>query len=152
MMSNTTKTTTNIEALVLVTSRLIGVLNHEVEMLRAMRIADIEKLQDEKATLTVAYENCVRALQADPAALSAVEPAVRQELDALARRFDDALSSNARALNAIRESHDRLLAAIVDAVSSKRASQKGYGANGAFDRRHGSRSVPALSLTFDQRL
>lgn len=151
-MSDTTNTASNIEALIRVTSRLIGVLNHEVEMLRAMRIADIEKLQDEKATLTVAYENCVHALQADPRALGAVEPAVRHELDALAHRFEDALSSNARALNAVRESHDRLLAAIVDAVASKRASQKGYGANGAFDRRRGSRTAPVMSLSFDQRL
>jgi hypothetical protein len=142
----------NIESLILVTSRLIGVLNHEVEMLRAMRISDIEKLQDEKSTLTLAYENCVRALQADPAALAAVEPAVRRELDLLAQRFDEALSSNARALNAVRESHDRLLAAIVDAVASKRASQKGYGANGAFERRRGSRTAPVLSLSLDQRL
>ena len=86
-MSNTTNTTSNIEALIRVTSRLIGVLNHEVEMLRAMRIGDIEKLQDEKTNLTVAYENCVRALQADPTALGAVEPAVRQELDALAHQM-----------------------------------------------------------------
>jgi hypothetical protein len=142
----------NIESLILVTSRLIGVLNHEVEMLRTMRISDIEKLQDEKSTLTLAYENCVRALQADPAALAAVEPAVRRELDLLAQRFDEALSSNARALNAVRESHDRLLAAIVDAVASKRASQKGYGANGAFERRRGSRTAPVLSLSLDQRL
>lgn len=151
-MSTTTTMASNIESLILVTSRLIGVLNHEVEMLRAMRISDIEKLQDEKTTLTLAYENCVRALQADPSALAAVEPAVRRELDALAQRFDEALSSNARALNAVRESHDRLLAAIVDAVASKRANQKGYGANGAFDRRRGNRTASVISLSLDQRL
>jgi hypothetical protein len=151
-MSTTTTMASNIESLILVTSRLIGVLNHEVEMLRAMRISDIEKLQDEKTTLTLAYENCVRALQADPAALAAVGPAVRRELDLLAQRFDEALSSNARALNAVRESHDRLLAAIVDAVASKRASQKGYGANGAFDRSRGNRTAPVISLSLDQRL
>lgn len=151
-MSTTTTATGTIETLIRVTSRLIGVLNHEVEMLRAMRIQEIEKLQDEKSMLTTAYENCVRALKADPSALAALEPALRQELDALARRFDDALSDNARALNAVRESHDRLLAAIVDAVASERASRKGYGANGAFDRRRNSRSAPTLSLSFDQRL
>lgn len=151
-MSTISNATSNIEALIRVTGRLIGVLNHEVEMLRVMRISEIEELQDEKSALTLAYENCVRALQADPSALAAVEPALRQELDALARRFDDALSDNARALNAVRESHDRLLAAIVEAVASKRASQKGYGANGSFDRRRNSRTAPALSLTFDQRL
>lgn len=151
-MSAITIATGNVETLIRVTSRLIGVLNHEVEMLRAMRIQEIEKLQDEKSMLTTAYENCVRALKADPSALAALEPALRQELDALARRFDDALSDNARALNVVRESHDRLLAAIVDAVASKRASQKGYGANGSFDQRRTGRTAPTLSLNFDQRL
>lgn len=144
--------TANVEALIRVTGRLIGVLDHEVEMLRAMRVSEIEKLQDEKAALTTAYEECVKAVGADPAALQAIEPTLRYELGQLARRFDDALAENARALNAVRESHDRLLKAIVDAVSDRRARGRGYGATGAFDKRRSTRTAPTLSLSLDHRL
>lgn len=151
-MSATAPSRHKVETLVRVTSRLIRILNHEVELLRTMRVADIETLQDEKTALTVAYEDCVRALEGEPAVLEAMEPALRQELGALAVRLDGALAENARALNAVRESHDRLLKSIVDAVAESRARHKGYGSSGTDLRRPSGRKAAPLSLTFDRRL
>jgi hypothetical protein len=151
-MSGNAPSMQKVESLIRVTSRLIGVLDHEVEMLRAMRVTEIEQMQDEKMALTIAYEECVRSLADDTAVLEAMEPAMRQELGALAARFDDALAENARALNAVRDSHDRLLKAIVDAVADKRARHKGYGASATFERRPRGRTAPPLSLTYDYQL
>ena len=57
----TPQITDQIETLIRVTSRLIGIMNSEVEMLRAMRVGDIESLQREKHDLTILYEENVRA-------------------------------------------------------------------------------------------
>ncbi|MBK18591.1 MAG: hypothetical protein CMM52_07125 [Rhodospirillaceae bacterium] len=141
-----------VEALIRVTSRLIGVLDSEVDMLRAMQVDEIENLQAEKKDLTVLYEETVRSLAAQPEALEAVEPALRTELSELAGRFDTALAENARALNAVRDSHDRLLKAIVDAVSENRAKEKGYTRDGKLGDLQKGRNSPSLSLSVDRQL
>lgn len=133
-------------------SRLIEVMNREVEMLRAMRVADIGALQPEKRQLTIEYEESVAALAAEPELLRALEPALRAELAAVAARFDAAVAENARALNVVRESHDRLLHAIVEAVAEQRSRQKAYTAKGALDNPRAGRRAPTISLSVDQRL
>lgn len=143
---------TRIERLIHVASQLIDVMNHEVELLRAMRVNEIDALQPAKHELTVQYEGSIEALAAEPAVLRAMEPALRAELTAVVTRFDAAVDANARALSAVRESHDRLLHAIVDAVSEQRSRQKAYTATGSLDHPRTGRNVPTLSLTVDQRL
>lgn len=140
------------ETLVMATSRLIVLMNHEVELLRAMRVGEISALQEEKRELTILYEDALRMLSAEPEILEAMEPAVRSELADLAKRFDAAVCENTRALNAVKTSHDQLLQSIVDAVSENRSKQKAYTAQGALDNPRKSRNAPTLSLTFDQRL
>lgn len=141
-----------IETLIQITSRLISLLDREVEMLREMRVPDIESLREEKNDLTLAYEQAVRVLAAEPGKLAAIEPALRETLTDVARRFDNSLAANANAIAAVRESQERLLKAVVDAAAEQRARQKAYTAKGSFEARHRSRRAPALSLTLDRRL
>lgn len=141
-----------IESLIRIASQLIRVLSREVASLREMRIADLESLQQEKLDLTVAYEQGVRALADHPGVLDAVAPAMREALSDVAMQFDRALAANTRALNAARDSHDRLLRAIVDAVADKRARERSYDAMGRFPLPHRARRAAGLSLTFDRRL
>jgi len=148
----TPTTTPRIEQLIHVTGRLIDVMDREIALLRAMRIGEISALQQEKLDLTAEYENAVAALAAEPELLRAVEPALRAELAAVASRFDAAVAENARALGAVRESHDRLLRAIVDAVAEQRSRQKAYTSRGALDSPRSGRRAPPISLTVDRRL
>lgn len=141
-----------IETLIVVTSRLVDVLDREIGLLRSMEVGQIETLREEKQTLILAYEECVKALAGNLAALDALEPPLRAELSALARRLDDALAENARALHAVRESHDRLLKAIVDAVSETRSHHKGYSANGAVPKTRRGSAAATLSLSLDRQL
>ncbi|MPY72358.1 MAG: hypothetical protein GEU92_20065 [Alphaproteobacteria bacterium] len=144
--------TLHIETLIKVTGRLIGVMNREVELLRSMDVAEIEAIQDEKQALTVAYEECVRAVAANPAVLEALEPPLRAELSDMAARFDAALAENARALQIVRDSHDRLLKAIVDAVSESRTQRKGYAADGSLAAIGRRKAGATISLTLDRQL
>ena len=148
----TASSTIQIETLILSASRLIAVMNKEVEMLRSLHVSEIGDLQKEKQELTVLYEDSVEMLAADPDALDALEPALRAELAELAKRFDAAVSENTQALNAVKQSHDRLLQMIVDSVAENRSKQKAYTAQGALDNPRKGRNAPTLSLTLDQRL
>lgn len=148
----TATTPPQIEQIIRVASRLIDVMNREITLLRAMQVTEITALQQEKRDLTVLYEEGVAALAAEPAMLQAMAPALRAELEAVAARFDAAVDENARALNAVRESHDRLLRAIVDAVAEQRSRQKAYTAKGALDNQRSGRRAPTISLSVDQRL
>lgn len=148
----TAQPTKPFETLILAASRLIALMNHEVELLRAMRVSEISALQQEKQELTVLYEEAMGVLSADPEMLAAMEPALKNELTDLAARFDDAVGANTRALTAVKASHDQLLQTIVDAVSENRSRQKAYTAQGALDNPRKGRNAPVLSLTLDQSL
>lgn len=148
----TTRRPQEFETLISVTSRLIALMNHEVELLRAMRVSEIGALQKEKHELTAVYEEAVQMLAAEPALLEAMEPALQVEFSELAMKFDAAVCENSQALDAVKTAHDQLLQAIVDAVSENRSRQRAYTAQGALDNRRPGRSATALSLTYDRRL
>lgn len=141
-----------IDTLVTAASRLISLMNREIEFLRAMKVQEISDLQGEKLELTALYEESLAMLAADPDVLQALEPALKDELAALAKRFDAAVVENTRALSAVKDSHDRLLQTIVDSVAENRSKQKAYTADGALDNPQGGRNAPAISLTLDQSL
>ena len=148
----TTQPTNHFDTLMISASRLIVLMNHEVELLRTMRVGEIAALQTEKQELTISYEDALRMLSAEPELLEAMEPAMRSELTDLAQRFDAAVSENTRALNAVKASHDQLLQAIVDSISENRAKQRAYTAQGALDNPRKGRDAPALSISLDQQL
>ena len=145
-------TTEQVESLIKVASRLIDLMNREVGFLREMKVAEIEPLQEDKAALTAMYEQRIREIDAESGALEALEPALREELSDIAHKFDATLAHNLIALNGVRESHDRMMKAIVDAATEHKARQAGYGNDGTLV---GGRVRPGgetLSLTLDRRL
>ena len=94
-----------VDSLVRVTSRLIAVMQQEVDLLRKMDIGGIAALQEDKATLVAAYEDSLHNLSANPDTLRAMEPALKTEMRELAARFDRVVEENSRALNAVRNSN-----------------------------------------------
>jgi flagellar biosynthesis/type III secretory pathway chaperone len=133
-----------------VTSRLIGVLEREIEMLRGMKPREMQSIQHDKIVLAAAYEAAVRDLNADEAAVASITPAVRAELAEATERFQSALQANERALRAAKDATDRLLKHIVSEAERQRGQASAYGA-----RAGKAVAVPAgsaLSLSVDQRL
>lgn len=139
-----------VTALLSVTSRLIGVLEQEIEMLRGMKPREMQGLQHDKIVLAAAYEAAVRDLQADEAAMSGVAPAVRAELRETTERFQTALQANERALRAAKDATDRLLKHIVAEAERQRGQANAYGARGG--KAVATPAGGALSLSVDQRL
>lgn len=131
-----------------ITSRLIGVLEREVEMLREMDPTQMQTLQEEKIFLAAAYEAHLKQLHDDPGRLDDLDQDLRAELREVTRHFQTALSENERALRAAKEATDGLLGAIVEAVR-KQGPQSPYSAAGALESRGEKQHTP---LALDQRL
>ncbi len=146
----TPNATPEIESLIRVASRLIELMRRETAHLAGMRVAEVDALQQEKAALATHYETAVRALSAQPDALEAVAPALKEELAQAARAFDEAAAENLRRLASARTAHDRLLKAIVDAVNERRNTRGPYAASGGPAR--GRLAPGAVSIAVDRKL
>jgi flagellar biosynthesis/type III secretory pathway chaperone len=130
-------------------SRLIGVLEREIEMLRNMEPTAMQALQEDKIVLAAAYESQMQALAEDPAAVADIEEELRSELRQTTSRFQDVLAENERMLRAARHATDRLLGAIAKSVQRQKTQQRGYSAIG---RPRAAAGAPASPMTLDQRL
>lgn len=138
-----------IESLIQVASRLIDLMNREVEMLRTMRPQELENLREEKSDLVVAYEAHYQGLASNREALVTVTPALMEEFAEVSKQFHLTLTENSRALTAARVAHERLMAAIVEAVNLNKADGQSYSANGESTVR---REDSPMSLSLDCRL
>lgn len=144
-MSNPLK----VEALIHIASRLISVLEREVDFLRQMKSSEVASLQPEKMQLVVAYEDHVRALAAAPDMLEDIAPALKDEFASVAERFDAAMTENRRALTAAHEAQDRFLKAVVKAAQQQKDTFNPYSPQGtvvAGGKPKGAASPLSLSL------
>lgn len=140
-----------IEGLIEVASRLIDLMDREIDILRAMRPAELEGMQQEKADLTAAYEQWYATLDANREAMVLLSPALRGEFEAVAKRFNDTMSKNTRALTAAKVAHERLIGAVVEAVKAER--RKGaYSKAGAMSGGKENAAAEPVSLSLDCRL
>ncbi len=145
-------TTSRIDELIQISSRLIAVLDREVELLRATPSTGIEALQEEKSALTAAYESQARSLAGHPELLEALQPVLRAELERVTGRFQSAVSANEVALRAARETTQRVLQAIADELDKNRRDKAGYSATGyGSTASYGSCTQP-ISIAVDRRL
>lgn len=142
-----------IEGIIPIASRLIAVLEKEVELLRAMKPRDVAGLQEEKETLIVAYEEKMRSLTASPDAVEGITPVLQEEFRTLATRFDAAMKENRLALNAASAAQRRFLDAVVRAADEKRTTYRGYSADGALPAagQGAPSTMGPLSLTLDRQ-
>lgn len=142
-----------VETLIRVASRLISVLEREVQFLKEMKSSEVATLQSEKMQLVVAYEEHVRALAATPDTLKNVAPAIQDEFADIAERFDAAMTENRRALSAAHDAQERFLKAVVKAAEEKRASFHAYSPAGKLSADDGRNAgAGPLSLTLDSQI
>ena len=135
-----------------ITSRLVGLLEREIEILRALKPAEIEALQREKIALTAAYESRVKSLESRPDLLGTVQPVLKDELERAIGRFQSTLGANESALRAAKDTTQRVLKAIADEIIRARSENKGYSAGG-YGASY-SRAGPGqpVSVAIDERL
>ncbi len=140
-----------VDGLIAVASRLVRLLETETALLRDMRPGAIRELQEEKMRLIRGYESMASEIRDDPARLEAISDAARQELRGAVNHFEQAAEDNARALAAAQDANERLLKAIVQAVTEKTADTKTYASDGGL-RKQGRPDAHGISLTVNQEL
>ncbi len=145
-------TTSRIDGLIQITSRLITVLEREVELLRKPPSTGLKALQEEKSVLTAAYESQARSLAGHPELLQALQPVLRAELERVTSRFQSAVSVNEAALRAARETTQRVLQAIADELDKNRRDQAGYSATGYGSTASYGGGTQPISIALDERL
>lgn len=133
------------------TGRLTGVLEREIEVLRAMRPAEIEALQQDKIALSTVYEAQIKSFAEQPGILEAMQPALRIEFETVIGKFQSTLAANERALRATRETSRRVLEAIAHEIDRKRHENAGYSADGYAATASKSASGPPVSIAIDER-
>ena len=135
-----------------ITSRLISVLEREIEMLRAMKPSEIQVLQQDKIVLAAAYESQVKSLKDHPELLDGMTPALRAELKTVVVTFEKTLVKNEHALRAAKYTTERVLKAIADEIENKRLENASYSANGQIERASAAGGRQPVSVSVDQRL
>jgi flagellar biosynthesis/type III secretory pathway chaperone len=131
-----------ITILMTLTRQLTQVMDAESDVLRRVELSQLGELQAEKQALTDIYEAELGEIRRDPEILGAVDPGVREELEAATRRFQEAARRNTFALEAARAVVERAL----HFIQSSLADSHAYGPEDGHKR--GGEVVPfALNRT-----
>lgn len=135
-----------------VVSRLTSVLEREIDMLRAMKPADIETLHRDKLVLSAAYEAHIKALQERPELLDSMDPRLRGDLKNAVEKFQTALAENERRLRAARDVTERVLRAIAEELDRRAMNNQAYSAAGAIQSPRRRLASEPLCVAVDRSL
>lgn len=129
---------------VVATSKLITLLELEVENLKRGDVQALTASRTEKGRLLRSYESKLHALKAAPALFASVEPAVKSELETATKSLQRAIETNVSRLRAAAEANRRLVDAIARAAAETNACP-GYGPNHNSTYGPGMVSAPVAS-------
>lgn len=107
----------NMRDLTMLTARLAQILAEEADLLTAMKIKDIERLQKEKMLITNALEMQKRLIESNPSALANLSEVERQDLRSVVQIFQDVLAENHRRLLIAKEVNFKVVEAIAEVVT-----------------------------------
>lgn len=133
-------------SLIALAGELAELLERETVLVRAMQIARIAPLQTEKSRLTLLFQKALKTLDG-PQGIAALPAAAKMQWLVVGRRLAAAAMENERALRIGRAAVERLVAAVVTAVTQSRRPPTAYS---------GRRAVPGrprvAGIAVDHRL
>ena len=109
----------NAKDISMLTARLAQVLAEEVDLLEAMKVRDIEKLQDEKLFLVDALETHRKILKQQPQLSETIPSQDKHDLAQVVEVFEDILAENHRRLTMAKEVNAQVVGAIREVVEEK---------------------------------
>lgn len=141
-----------VDEVIQLAGRLVAMMEKETALLDQMKVAEIAADQVEKDRLARGFETRLRAIAADKAAVKALAPALRAELEAAMAKFRAAMVRNERALRAARDANERVVKAIVDAAQAQSAPRHAYSAAGTLGGGYGRGTMAPPPMALNQRL
>lgn len=134
-----------IQDVMTLTARLAQLLAEEADLLGAMKIKEIEKLQAEKLFLTNAIDAQRKLIEKHPHLLDTIPSRDKHDMEALVEVFNNILEENHRKLLLAREVNHKIVSAIKDVVKDHTVS-KNYSGNGVSQ----NKPYENLSVTLDK--
>jgi len=119
-----------IEDLILITGRLVDILERENDALSNRRNAELRDILDEKVTLSRVYESRMQVISEKPELLDDVDADLREKLQNLGQQVSTLIESNGRLLKVAMTVNRRVVELIAEAVREATPSAGTYGAKG----------------------
>ena len=142
-----------LDALLLITERLIDLIVAENVLLNERRPSELTKQLDEKQRLAAMYAREMAALQKDPSRVQGAAPADVAKLKEATARFRSLIEENGRKVNAMRMVTERLVKSIGDEVAKRNRPVNGYDKHAAMrPATRNWRVAQPTSLALDQRV
>ena len=143
---------TRLKDLIVITQRLIELLERENDALMHHKSQVIHELLDEKATLARVYESRFKGLAEKSDALEETDPSLRNELNELAVKVDHLIQENGKFLNVAIEANGRVMDLIAEAVKAQQPNAGTYSADAQASRHGTNAGSQRVALSLDQRL
>lgn len=137
----------NARDVITLTARLAQILAEEVDLLKVMKVKEIDKLQEEKLFLIDALETYKKILNRHPALSETIPSRDKKDLEALIEVFNNVLEENHRRLQMAREINHQVVKAIREVVT-EHAETPYYGING----KRNIAPYERLSVTLNQAI
>lgn len=137
----------NARDLITLTARLAQILAEEVDLLKALKVREIDKLQEEKLFLIDALETYKKIIVRHPELSETIPSRDKADLQAMVDVFEGVLDENRRRLQMAKEVNQQVVKAIREVVT-EHAETPYYGMDGmrsigAFER---------MSVTLNQTI
>ena len=120
-----------IEDLILITGRLVDILERENDALNNQQNAELRDILDEKVTLSRVYETRMQVISENPEILDDVDADLREKLHDLGQQVSTLIEANGKLLKVAMTVNQRVVELIAEAVHDATPSAGTYGANGA---------------------
>lgn len=131
------------EALILLTTRLTGLIEQETALFEARRPLETQAFQDEKSKLATLYRREIAAVKQQPDRLESAPEALKAQLKDVTGHFTTALEANGRAVEALRVLTEGIVRAVADEAGRLQDQDTGYGP--------GTRRPSSPSIAVNQR-
>jgi len=123
--------TNRINDLIVISNRLVDVLQRENEALSNRNYSEINEILEEKVTLGRVFESRIMGLSDDQTDLNQVNEELRDQLRVLGKKVDTMINSNSELLKIGIEANRRVVNMIAEAVKASVPSAGTYATNGA---------------------
>ncbi len=141
---------TGIASTLAVANRLAALIEEENQLLIDRRPSELAENQDEKADLSLAYQQELDALRAQPETLASAAPEEVAALKAAGMRLVQAMDIHRRKILAARTVAERIIKAVTDEVAKRSNPLQGYTAGAVLKERGGANSQSPTSLAFHE--
>jgi hypothetical protein len=141
-----------IEDLILITDRLVEILERENEALRNHQNADLREILDDKVTLSRVYESRMQAISEKPEILDGVDAEIRSRLRELGLKANELIAENGNLLRTAMTVSRRVVELIADSVREATPSAGTYGAKGTKESGSPSADSQRVAFSLDQTL